>query len=339
MKQAVELAIEERNAAGGICGARVSPQTADDRSNEKTGEEVARQFCAQADLLGVVGHYSSDISIAASEIYHKCGLAMIAPIASNPALTDRGLANTFRFTNRDDSTGQAIAGYLYKELEKRRAVLVESQYAYGKSMSDAFTRAFLKIGGEVVARRAVTVGERDFGPLVSALPKEFDVLFYGGAFEGAFLLKAMRESGLTQLFAAGDGCWDITNFVEPAGDAARKGEGVLVLAATPEIGRVPGSREFSERYHARYGPITNYAANSYDSTCLLLEAIEYAAESKNALPSRNDVTAAIRTVHFQGIAYPGQIEWDAKGDNIAAVTALYTVTDDRFRQIAEIRRW
>lgn len=102
MKQAVELAIEERNAAGGICGARVSPQTADDRSNEKTGEEVARQFCAQADLLGVVGHYSSDISIAAAEIYHKCGLAMITPIASNPALTDRGLANIFRFTNRDE---------------------------------------------------------------------------------------------------------------------------------------------------------------------------------------------------------------------------------------------
>jgi hypothetical protein len=58
-----------------------------------------------------------------------------------------------------------------------------------------------------------------------------------------------------------------------------------------------------------------------------------------ATPSRNEVTAAIRTVHFQGIAYPRQIEWDAQGDNIAALTALYPVTDDKFRQIAEIRRF
>jgi len=293
----------------------------------------------RTDLLGVVGHYSSDVSIAASEIYYQCGLALITPIASNPAVTDRGRANIFRFTNRDDCTGQAIAGYLHKELGKRRAVLVESQYAYGKSMGDAFAHAFPQVGGEVVARQAVTMGERDFGPLVSALPKDFDVLFYGGAFEGAFLLRAMRERGLRQLFAAGDGCWDVTNFVEPAGDAASKGEGVLVLAATPEIGRVPGSEEFAERYRARHGPITNYAANSYDSACLLLQAVEHAAQGENAPPGRGDVIAAMRTIHFQGIAYRGQTEWDAKGDNTAAVTALYTVTNEKFRQIAEIKRY
>ena len=95
MKQAVELAVEERSAAGGILGARVATQVVDDEANPQKGEAVARALCAQPDLLGVVGHLNSDVTIAASIVYHDCGLAMITPIASNPAVTDRVLSNVF----------------------------------------------------------------------------------------------------------------------------------------------------------------------------------------------------------------------------------------------------
>jgi branched-chain amino acid transport system substrate-binding protein len=129
VKQSAELAVDEVNAAARIRGARIFVHAGDDRSTIEFGEAVARQFCERDQLLGVIGHYSSDISIAVSAIYHRCGLAMITPIASNPSLTKRGLENVFRFTNRDDYTGRAIAGFLYERLAKRRAVLVQSQYA------------------------------------------------------------------------------------------------------------------------------------------------------------------------------------------------------------------
>src|SRR5581483_9673577 len=45
MKQAVELAIDERNAAGGILGARVAAVVADDAASASTGQTVAEQFC------------------------------------------------------------------------------------------------------------------------------------------------------------------------------------------------------------------------------------------------------------------------------------------------------
>jgi branched-chain amino acid transport system substrate-binding protein len=77
-------------------------------------EIVARGFCARPEVLGVVGHYNSDVTITASAIYHGCGLAMITPIASNPAVTERSLANVFRYTNRDDHTGRAIATHLHR---------------------------------------------------------------------------------------------------------------------------------------------------------------------------------------------------------------------------------
>jgi branched-chain amino acid transport system substrate-binding protein len=231
----------------------------------------------------------------------------------------------------------AIAGYLHRSLGKRRAVVLETPTMYGRSMAAEFECAFRQRGGQVLLRCAVGEGQRDFGSLVRALPKAFDLLFYGGSFEGAFILRALRAAGLSQLFAAGDGCWDRTGFLEPAGEAAMAGEGVLVLSATPEVGRVPGSGEFAARYAARHGPIGNYAVNAYDSTRLLLAAMA-AAQAGQGGADRRGILSALRSIQFQGIAYPRPVAWDEKGENRAAVTALFVGEKSRFRQVAEIAK-
>src|SRR5213592_3836552 len=148
----------------------------------------------------------------------------------------------------------------------------------------------------------------------------------------------MREFGLNQLFACGDGCWNVKGFIQPAAGAATKGEGVLVLSAAPAVGRIPGSSAFAERYTKRFGPIGNYAVNSYDSARLVLAAITQAARAKGGLPTREDVVAALRRLHYQGIAYVRPVEWDAKGDNMAAVIFLNVVEGDRFKEVGEITR-
>jgi ABC-type branched-subunit amino acid transport system substrate-binding protein len=85
---------------------------------------------------------------------------------------------------------------------------------------------------------------------------------------------------------------------------ARQGAGIGGIAA---------------RYTAKYGPINNYAANSYDSARIVLAAIEEAAAAKKAVPTRAAVLAAMRATKFQGIAYAGAAQWNHKGDNVAAV--------------------
>jgi len=180
------------------------------------------------------------------------------------------------------------------------------------------------------------VGQQDFRALVTALPKDFDVLFFAGIAEAAPLLKEMRAQGLTQRFACGDGCWDVKGFIARAEGATTQGEGVLILSAAPAIGQVPGSAQFAQRYQAKYGPIANYAVNSYDSARLVLLAIETAAKQKRALPTRAEVLAALRAQNFQGIAYARPVTWDAKGDNKAAVIFLNVVESDRFKEIGQV---
>jgi branched-chain amino acid transport system substrate-binding protein len=87
MLQAIQLAVDECNENGGIFGALVELDLADDAGRVEKGETVARTLCAKTNVLGVIGHYNSDVTLAASLIYEANNMSMISPIVSNPGLT------------------------------------------------------------------------------------------------------------------------------------------------------------------------------------------------------------------------------------------------------------
>jgi branched-chain amino acid transport system substrate-binding protein len=256
-------------------------------------------------------------------------------MASNPKVTESGFATIFRLTNRDDRKGPGLARYLIQKMGKKRALVIDDATPYGSGLADQFVTGF-GVGGTVVDRKSVKVGEQNFADFVQGWPKDFDVVFFGGIREGALILKEMRRQGLTQLFSCGDGCWDVNAFIRAAEGAATKGEGVRILSAAPALGDVPGSAEFAAKYTGKYGPINNYAASSYDSARVLMAAIGEAAKRQKAAPTRADVVAALRGLTFQGIAYAKPVIWTQKGDNTAAVIFVNVVEGERFRQIDQI---
>src|SRR5215472_4717358 len=183
MKNAVELAVDEQNPAGGVLGGRVETRAFDDEASDAKGQAAAALLCQDPQVLAVVGHVNSNVSVTASSVYAGCDLAMLTAMSSSPGVTERGLPNVFRLTNRDDHKGPGLAAYLYRKAGKRRAVVVDDQTAYGKGLADLFASAFTALGGTVVARPTVRVGDRDFQALLASLPPNFDVLFYGGIAE------------------------------------------------------------------------------------------------------------------------------------------------------------
>src|SRR3981081_1664617 len=224
MKQAVELAVDERNDAGGVAGAKVVAMALDDKADAAAGKAVAKAFCDDPAVLGVVGHVNSGVAIATGQVYADCGLAVITPMASNPKVTESGFATMFRLTNRDDRKGPGLERYLMQKMHKTRALVTDDRTTYAVGLADQFVSGF-GAGGTVVDRKSVKVGEQDFADFVKAWPKEFDVVFFGGIREGALILKEMRRQGLTQLFSCGDGCWDTKAFILAADGGATKGGG------------------------------------------------------------------------------------------------------------------
>src|SRR5215470_18225754 len=165
MKQAVDLAVDERNAAGGVAGAKVLGVADDDKADPEAGKVVAKGFCDDPAVLGVVGHVNSGVAIATGQIYADCSLAVITPMASNPKVTESGFATVFRLTNRDDRKGPGLARYLIQKMGKKRALVVDDGTAYGTGLADQFVAGFSG-GGTVVDRKSVRVGDQNFAEFV-----------------------------------------------------------------------------------------------------------------------------------------------------------------------------
>src|SRR5438552_13665339 len=56
MKNAVELAVDEENVAGGVLGARIETRAFDDEASDATGQAGAGVLCQDPAVLAVVGH-------------------------------------------------------------------------------------------------------------------------------------------------------------------------------------------------------------------------------------------------------------------------------------------
>jgi branched-chain amino acid transport system substrate-binding protein len=67
-----------------------------------------------------------------------------------------------------------------------------------------------------------------------------------------------------------------------------------------------------------------------------MAAIEAAAKTKGAIPSRADVLTSLKGIQFQGIAYAKPVQWSEKGDNLAAVIFVNKVAGDHFEEIDQI---
>src|SRR5215468_10416632 len=70
LKNGVEQAVEDINAAGGILGQKLVISIGDDRADPKEGVSVANKFAADG-VKFVIGHFNSGVTIPASEVYQE----------------------------------------------------------------------------------------------------------------------------------------------------------------------------------------------------------------------------------------------------------------------------
>ncbi len=81
---AVKLALQERNAGGGVNGYQVELVALNDFDDPSEAQTQARALVADPDVLGVVGHLSSAATLAAMPVYQDANLAMSIPWTIRP---------------------------------------------------------------------------------------------------------------------------------------------------------------------------------------------------------------------------------------------------------------
>src|SRR5882724_2672255 len=72
LKQGVEQAVEDINAAGGILGQKLTISIGDDRADPKEGVSVANKMLGDG-VKFIVGHFNSGVTMPASDVYQENG--------------------------------------------------------------------------------------------------------------------------------------------------------------------------------------------------------------------------------------------------------------------------
>lgn len=147
----VAQAQNQINQAGGIKGVPLKVAIASDDNDPEVAKQLAEAFVQVPDILGVVGHYASDVTLAAASVYNAQNLVMISPISSSVKLSGFG-QSVFRTVPSDYVAARALSDYATKTLEspKKIAVFFNSQSGYSQSLKQEFSTAVSLSGGQIV---------------------------------------------------------------------------------------------------------------------------------------------------------------------------------------------
>ncbi|MEM9220269.1 MAG: ABC transporter substrate-binding protein [Cyanobacteria bacterium P01_F01_bin.150] len=139
------------NQAGGINGVPLKVTIASDNDDPSQAKAVAQWLTEDPSILGVIGHFSSGISLAAIDIYQAKQMVMMSPTSTSVDLSNAG-DYAFRTVQSDAVAANSLAQYMLEQAQlKQVAVFYNSESNYSKSLKGEFSNAILTKGGRVVS--------------------------------------------------------------------------------------------------------------------------------------------------------------------------------------------
>ncbi len=304
MKNGVDQAAADINAAGGILGQKIVVSYGDDVSDPKQGVSVANKFAADG-VKFVIGHYNSGVTIPSSEVYQENGILQITPASTNPTVTERKMWNIFRVCGRDDQQGQVAGEYIVKHFKGKKIAIVHDKTTYGKGLADETRKTMAKAGMKDVLYEGVNTGEKDYSALVSKIKQSgADLIYWGGLYtEGGLIVRQMRDQGVKAPLMGGDGITS-DEFASVGGPGV---EGTLMTyGADPR--NLPDAKKVVEEFRAKKFEPEAYTLYSYAG----VQIIKQAAEAAKSLDPKKVAEKMHSGMQFKTVL--GDIAYDKKGD-------------------------
>ncbi len=152
----VAQAQDQVNHAKGIHGRGLRVVIADDANDPVRAKQVAEALAKQPEILGVLGHYTSEMSLRTLDIYQTHQLVLISYGSTSTDLTRYGLVPGhvfFRTVPTTQVSALALTIHLIKQSSRpqRVAVFYNPQSPYSRSLYDQFKISIRAAGGEIAA--------------------------------------------------------------------------------------------------------------------------------------------------------------------------------------------
>lgn len=328
-KRGMQMAVDALE--GRLLGHPIEIVGEDSGCSPEGGQVTATRISADERIVGVIGTSCSNAARVAAPVISASHMVLISPSNTAPYLTDPAtrVPGYFRTAYNAAVQGDMAAEFAINDLGVRRAATIHNGSAHTQQVAEAFGKQFQQLGGEIVARAAVNVGDTDMRPVLTQVAAQTpDLLFYPVfVAEGALITAQAREvPGLEGVILMGaDGMFS-PYFVQAAGEAA---EGMYVTGL--DFAQfAPEYQQFLQEYEDRYGekPPDTFHAHAYDATMLLLEGIQRVALEDSAgtlyIPRQALREAIASMANFQGLT--GNLTCNPDGDCADPHIAVYQIT-------------
>jgi branched-chain amino acid transport system substrate-binding protein len=294
-RNGVQLAVEQRNATGGINGRPVDLLVRDDEQNPETAKRVMADLIGQNTEL-IIGPMTSSMAMAMLPQVNASKSILLSPTVTTTDLAGKD-DNFLRVMSVTTDYASKSARYQYEKLGIRKVAAIYdiNNKSYTESWLNEFRTAFEKLGGQMVLVKNFPSGKDSlFQPLIKELlsAKADSVLIITNAVDSALICQQLRTQAPGQRIAMSE--WASTErFIELAGAAA---EGVVVSQFLNRNDNSQRYLDFLAAYRGRFKQEPGFAGVAgYDAALVALEA--YSARKQGG--SLKDVI--IGKGSFQGV--------------------------------------
>lgn len=319
-QKAMNLALDEVNAEGGINGMPMKIVFEDNNSTSK-GSVSAIQKLITIDKLPVIfGPAASSNFLAVCPIAQQNKTILIGAESAAADITKCG-SYVFRVFPSDLLQGIGVAE-LAKSLGYKEVVLTYINNDWGVGLADVFKENFKKEGGKILDEFAHEEGKTDYRSEILRIkrinPKAIVNLTY--IKEGATLLRQAYEANMSTQWLMGSASKS-PKLVELAGGAA---EGVIGTYPTFSQ-ETPEYKHYKDAWDKKYpgGKTPIFGEYNYDMVKLTAKALK-AAKSMSA----DDIREALIAESQGFVGVTGDKSFDANGD-CGATYGRWTVKDGK----------
>lgn len=286
--RAVQFAIDEANAKGGVDGRKVEVQTGDDEGTPDAGRRVAEKLARDGHNL-LIGAIPSSISLTIAQNLDRWDAAYFIVASKSDKLTgDTCKARSFR-TNHSDAMDIAMINEWAKKLTDKKFAVLAADYVWGRDSGESFKKAAEASGKSVPLSLYVPMGTKDFSPYIAQLKDSgVEAIWVAETGRDAIaFVKQAEEFGLipkTKLI----GHALIQNFMITATGKALEGT-PGTTAYTPDIDS-PRNKAFVTAWKAKFNRLpTDNEGQAYNGAQIMFDGVKLAKSVKPA-----DVSKALR---------------------------------------------
>ena len=329
-RDGLELAVQEINAVGGIRGRSLRLLLRDDKESVDEGRLIAQSLGADTEVVAVIGHLQSYVTVPVAAIYDLSGLLMVAPAATDPQLTAQGYRRVFRATFSDQMVGRSMAEFAAARGYRRMAICY-GRDVYGRDLANAFEERAVGAGIRIVGRQSYEIGPATRETFAETLRDwkalDIDAIFLAGEVpSGAVFIAEARRAGLTMPVLTGD-AMNSPELIRVAGPAA---EGTIVASIFHPDEPRANVREFTESFRRQFGVAPDAAsALGYDAVKLLAEAMRRAGTV-----APDDVARALHAARdWKGVT--GPFSFDAAGEPLVRPVVKLVVRNGKLEYLGK----